>query len=62
MTEEATRPAGTVTIKWSGVFTDDWRTNPHRPNFECRMDPPMPRKQIVRLLRFVADDFEASGN
>jgi hypothetical protein len=53
------RPRGTVTIRWSGVFADDWRTNPHRPNADVLCDPGMSKEQLVRLLRFVAEDVEA---
>jgi hypothetical protein len=48
-----------VTIRWSGVFADDWRTNPHRPNFDISCDPGMSKEQLAGLLRFVAEDVEA---
>jgi hypothetical protein len=56
---ESDRPRGTVTIRWSGVFAEDWRANPHRPNFDISCDPAMPKEQLVRLLRFVVEDVEA---
>jgi hypothetical protein len=56
---EHDRPNGTVTIRWSGVFADDWRTNPHRPNFDISCDPGMSKEQLAGLLRFVAEDVEA---
>jgi hypothetical protein len=36
-----------------------WRTNPHRPNADVLCDPGMSKEQLVRLLRFVAEDVEA---
>jgi hypothetical protein len=60
MAENEERPTGTVTITWSGVFTDDWTTNPHRPNVDFRADPPMSADQLALLLRFVADDVEST--
>jgi len=59
MAENQKRPAGVVTISWSGVFADVWTTNPHQPDFDLHVDPGMSRDQLVRLLRFVADDVEA---
>jgi hypothetical protein len=59
MAKRTKRPSGTVTIKWSGVFTDVWETNPQRPTWDLEVDPGMARDQLVRLLRAVADDTEA---
>jgi hypothetical protein len=54
--QESDGPSGTVTIRWSGVFEADWRTNPHRPAFDVSCAPGMPKDQLVALLRFAADD------